>query len=84
MKINARLGVFVFCGITALAVTADLPSFIDLASLLMVMGGSIWLCSVLKRHFIFRFSIRGGVRGRRNKRMAWFSVWCCDDFSKCL
>ena len=47
MKINAWLGVFVFCGITALAVTTDLPSFIDLASLLMVIGGAsgFVLCS---------------------------------------
>lgn len=47
MKISARLGVLVFCGITALAITADLPSFIDLASLLMVIGGAsgFLLCS---------------------------------------
>ena len=47
MKLNAWLGVFVFCGITVLAVTADLPSFIDLASLLMMIGGAsgFILCS---------------------------------------
>ena len=51
MKINAWLGVLVFCGITALAVTADLSSFIDLASLLMVIGGAS-ICFVLERRFI--------------------------------
>ena len=47
MKTNAWLGVPVFCGITALAVSTDLPSFIDLASLLMVIGGAsgFVLCS---------------------------------------
>ena len=40
MKINAWSGVFAFYGITALAFFADLPSFIDLASLLMVIGGA--------------------------------------------
>lgn len=47
MKMNAWLGVLVFCGITALAIIADLPSFIDLTSLLMVIGGAsgFVLCS---------------------------------------
>jgi len=40
MKINSWLGILVFCWITALAVAADLPSFIDLASLLLVSGGA--------------------------------------------
>ena len=47
MKMNAWLGVLVFCGINALAVSTDLPSFIDLASILMVVGGSsgFFLCA---------------------------------------
>ena len=57
MKINALLGVFIFCELTWLAVLENLPGFIDLASFVIVVGGA--LC----------FGISSTVRYFSNQRL---------------
>ena len=43
MKINVLLGIIIFCALTWLAILENLPGFIDLASFIIVIGGSTLL-----------------------------------------
>lgn len=51
MKINVLLGIIIFGGITTLAVSENLPAFIDTASFIVVIGGA----------FCFALSSGGGL-----------------------
>ena len=51
MKINVLLGIIIFGVVTTLAVSENLPAFIDAASLIIVLGGA----------FCFGLSSGGGL-----------------------